>query len=239
MMRPNFYVATIGEPSNAGFFILSPQPGDYEATQEIIQRQKKSTQNMTTKAKFDKINGWGHVITPPDYYEYSDGRKGTEWTFYCAPSDQGLLYHWTKYHKKDVSIMIKTDLKNFDAFPNGTAGHLAEVHSNPFRDMTNATLKSEHWCKQLKRKDRFMCEPPFRDYEHLAGPLKPWYRPLPDGWRGENKTASALHYWFNLFDELNRQYDLGVDLDRWDEERQLIKDPPLGWKPHYYKPKCW
>lgn len=236
-LRPNFYCATAGEPANAGFFILSPEPGDYEHALRIMARQKASTAHLTTEAKFDKVHGWGHVIEPPDYWETVRGKPFTEWSFYCAPSDQGFLYHWTKYVKKNVSIVVRNQLKNWDAYPNGTLGRLDQVLHKPFEPYTNQTLKSQ-WCQKLRPNERWMCLAPLRDYEHLAGTMKPWFQPLPAGALTENRTKDALHYWFYLFHEMDQQYALGVRFDQWEEERKINQNPPLGFKPHYYAPRC-
>lgn len=228
-LKANFYVATSGEPANAGFFILSPKPGDYERVLEIIAHQKESAARLTNAAKFDKTVGWGHEIEAPDYWETTHTR-GTQWSFYCAPSDQGLLFYWTKYVQHDVSIMVKHSLKNWGAFPNGTV-KVDVVLSNPFASYTNRTIKN-NYCK------RFMCVSPMRDYEHLAGPYKPWIQDIPQGAFGENRTKGALEYWFYLFYQLDQTYNIGVNFDNWQQERDMVKTPPLGFKPPYYNPKC-
>jgi hypothetical protein len=38
-------------------------------------------------------------------------RKGDEWSFYGAFTDQGLLYHWVKYVKKRVSMIRGHDVQ--------------------------------------------------------------------------------------------------------------------------------
>jgi len=243
-LRPNFYVATAGEPSNAGFFMLSPRNGDYDKVLEIVRRQKESAKDLPGDAKFDKVLGWGHAIQPPDFWETTrlggTTAKGTEWFFYCAPSDQGLLYYWTKYYKEDVSIMVRDDLKNWGAYgANKTHTRLDAQIRDPFAALTNETLKSA-W-SQCHRKHKWWCVSPHRDYEHLAGTLKPWLQPMPPGAIGANavnQTRDALHYWFHLFYEMSQKYKLDVDFDKWEDERKLVANPPLGWKPHYYRPKC-
>jgi hypothetical protein len=40
------------------------------------------------------------------------------------------------------------------------------------------------------------------------------------------KTALGVFYYY--FDKVNRQYNLGLDLDDWSNEQQKIKGLPLG-----------
>lgn len=249
-LRRNFYMATAGEAANAGLFMVTPQEGDYQEVLNIIKAQKESAKKLPGEAKFDKIHGWGHRIVAPDYWETTRTKGktawGTDWFFYCAPSDQGLLYHWTKYVQRSVSIMIRDDIKYWGPHPfNETLKvQLEGVLHDPFRALTKPTLKSK-WsnCDTSSSrggKTKWWCVSPHRDYEHLAGTAKPWRQPIPDGAFGENATKDALHYWFHLFHEMNAspQYSLGINFDEWEEERRRVQEPPLGWKPHYYSPKC-
>lgn len=155
--------------------------------------------------------------------------------------DQGFLYYWTKYFKKDTSIMVRDELKSFGAHPNGTV-RLESVLRAPLdgfsADFENRQLKKK-WHKPChNRRFAWECVAPHRDYIHLAGSLKPWRRAIPEGAFGVNKTLDAWSYWFYVFHEVNDEYNLGVDFDKWEEERQMYLDPPLGWKPEYYPKKC-
>lgn len=242
-IKKNFVVATAGEPANAGFFMLAPEKGDYNKALQIIAAQKESGKDSHLKAKFDIVNGWGHKIIPPDQWETTRRRgvtsRGTNWTFYCAPSDQGFLYHWTKYVKMSVSVQVREEVKSFGA-ANGTV-RLEQVLQAPFRktklpNVLDWSLKNEwHGCK---RKHFFECEAPHRDYVHLAGGLKPWTRTVPDGALTNSSKQSEYHYWFNLLSLVNQEFGVGIDFERWEHELITYKTPPLGWKPHYYKPKC-
>lgn len=81
VIQPNLVVAAPQSPSNGGFFMLAPVPGDYELVQQIIQERE-------TKV-FDPVRAWGHAIQPPDKWR-TRSTSGTNFTYYGANADQGL-----------------------------------------------------------------------------------------------------------------------------------------------------
>lgn len=68
--------------------------------------QKALKYNHKTLPGMFISDGWGHRIDPPDYWMNLDRRRGNSWNFHASFADQGLLYHWVKYVKKNVSIII-------------------------------------------------------------------------------------------------------------------------------------
>lgn len=81
VLKRNLVVAAPQSPSNGGFFMLAPEPGDFERVKAIIcERENKP---------FDPVQGYGHTIVPPDKWE-TRKTTGTEFTFYGASADQGL-----------------------------------------------------------------------------------------------------------------------------------------------------
>ena len=103
-LKQNLIVAGPWEPANAGFFMLAPEEGDYEHICQIIARREERVKRLSDTL-FDEHEGWGHIIEAPDEW-VSRKNRGMNWTFHFAFSDQGLLYHWTKYVKKSVSIVF-------------------------------------------------------------------------------------------------------------------------------------
>jgi hypothetical protein len=87
------------EPMNGGSFILSPREGAVEQINDLIREKEHRT--------WSSSSGWGHVMTPPDRYLTSFLGPQTTWDFHGGDTDQGLLYYWTKYVEKDVSMILK------------------------------------------------------------------------------------------------------------------------------------
>ena len=70
--------------------MLEPKPGDYQAVQDIIEKHEEKV--VTSGKPFDPIEGWGHVITPPDRWISLLGREGnnaTRWEWHGDFADQG------------------------------------------------------------------------------------------------------------------------------------------------------
>lgn len=62
--------------------------------------------------KRNKVEGWGHKITPPDHVDFIGRENQTEFDFYATCADQGLLSPCTKYVKQSVSIIHPTFIEN-------------------------------------------------------------------------------------------------------------------------------
>jgi len=81
VLKPNLVIAARHSPANGGFFMMTPEAGDFQLIQQIIQTRESKP--------FDKVEGYGHVITPPDEWA-KRGERGRYWDFHGGPSDQGL-----------------------------------------------------------------------------------------------------------------------------------------------------
>jgi len=65
ILKENVILAGYNEPCSGGFFMLRPMPGDFKTIRAIIaEREWKGIQ--LPWPHFDKKEGWGHVIKPPD-----------------------------------------------------------------------------------------------------------------------------------------------------------------------------
>jgi hypothetical protein len=96
-LKENLITAGHLEPANAGFFMVAPKQGDLEQINRIIQEREEEAKSLPYPY-FDEVEGWGHVIQPGDQWEALK-EQGTNWTFWSAFSDQGLLYYWVKVRR--------------------------------------------------------------------------------------------------------------------------------------------
>jgi hypothetical protein len=94
ILKPNLVVTGREEPANGGFFMLAPGEGELEEMNEIIHQREVKAQSLPYPY-FDEVEGWGHEIQSPDKWNLLSS-SGTNWTFWAAFADQGLLYHWVR-----------------------------------------------------------------------------------------------------------------------------------------------
>ncbi|KAG7349121.1 hypothetical protein IV203_011718 [Nitzschia inconspicua] len=202
VLRENIILAWRIEPAHGGAFILAPKKGDYELLQEIIHRQE---QQILFRHKFDTTKGWGHVITPPDAWHSTGGREGpnaTKWSWHGNFADQGLLYYWTKYFKKEVSIIIGGNVENW-------SGNKSQVNVGLLKSF--GCISSEFTKPFKYASSGFSKMAPYRDFKHFTGRSKPWLVSS-----GVNMTntykfqdiQTAQEYWFYLFRKIQQRYQL-------------------------------
>ena len=226
-LKENIVVMGPLEPANGGLFMLAPEEGEWERVQEIIRKREKDATGISDGRKFDEIKGWGHQIQPPDRWEsrydipWLDGGKepetvGLKWDFHFAFSDQGLLYHYTKYVRKSVSMLTGYGgrrAQNWGAAANGTVV-LEEIIDLPFEKLSKPRIEMKIQCK------KFLCE-----FAHFTANNKPWLtKPTSDMLMEENKNVDARYIWWNTLRQLNGELQMGLDFENWDAKGY----PPYG-----------
>lgn len=177
LLMENMVVSWKNEPASAGFFMLKPNHEDFIRAQEII----RNTEKLALKQPwphFDEELGFGHKIDQSDPWEANlRGRfeKGTKWTWHCAFSDQGFLYHWVKYEKKNVSIINGNRIQNFSTSEGTVDGKLQlTTLSNKGKEGVlnshSGMYGTKHGNNQVQGPDA-----PKVDFIHFVGKSKPWH----------------------------------------------------------------
>jgi hypothetical protein len=261
ILMENLVVAGSQEPANGGFFMLAPHAGALQQINRIIQTReeharsnKESVPNETRQQKadkhFDAVQGWGHVIDPSTgdagWVTNDDDISGTNWTFWAAFADQGLLYHYTKYVRKSVTIVLADRVQNWGtttevgtdgngtaADGNGTVVRLLETLKFPFQNYAQPSRILNQKCERWTAGKG--CPSPYSDYFHFTSKSKPWFNGPPSDLSHKTKTASSEHFWWYILIFLNRQLDMGIEdqLRNWktgNHHRPLLGMHPAKWQ---------
>ena len=157
ILKENVVIGWRREAANAGFFMLKPNREDYLDLQEVILRKEQKALDLSWP-HWDEVEGWGHRIVAPDFWRAPDGGTGTNWTWHAVFADQGLLYHWTKYVKQSVSLIIGKQVENWGS-RNGTA----------YLEGTQKEVLSKFTCIPPLRGGRYMAPSPYQDFRHFTG----------------------------------------------------------------------
>eukprot|EP00536_Pseudo-nitzschia_multiseries_P000185 jgi/Psemu1/178078/e_gw1.3.292.1 len=215
VLRDNVVVSYKGEPASGGFFVLKPNASDYQELIEIIRKTEGEYLQMPYP-HWDVLEGWGHVIEQPDYWKDVRGRIASNWTWYGVKADQGLLYYWTKYVKKSVSIISRDDVEQWepDYWDTDSNGKLFLRQTEvDVPKIVKKALKN-YGCPL----DGFLLAP-YNDFIHLTGKAKPWFRPreeLENADCGEyEKECKMRAKWYSVLKELLVSIDI-LDRFSWD-----------------------
>ena len=138
----------------------------------------------------------------------------------CNNQDQGLIYYWTKYVKKKVTIVNGGKVKTFLENDKGEVYEArVEEGGKVFKDVTktlnvDSNHLSLHSVKHL---------PPYRDFHHFKERYKPWVK----------TNAPFINHgphelWFYILREINDELKLGIDVDK-----VGFKRPKLGLFPTF------
>jgi hypothetical protein len=206
ILKENVVIAWRIEPSHGGYFMLTPKEGDFEQLQQIIHRRE--TEILSGK-EFSRSTGWGHHITPPDHWRSTSGREGpnaTDWFWHGDFADQGLLYYWTKYYKKDVSLIIGNEVENWSNNTSSTLQKSLRQYGCVPRKYTRSNNYADSGWKHMV---------PYRDFKHFTGRAKPWMASGSVNMSNilvlEN-VQTAQEYWFYLFRKIQKRFQLHVNL---------------------------
>lgn len=122
-------------------------------------------------------------------------------TFFSA------VYHWTKYAKKDVSIVFQDYVENWSAGPNGEVTLQETLGNEFFLQSMPGPLKSTKPC------EKFMC-----DFVHFSGRGKPWmFPPTPNHLKRPNRESfkSITQIWWSTLLQLNESLQMNLDFRDW------------------------
>ncbi|KAL3934025.1 MAG: hypothetical protein SGBAC_010148 [Bacillariaceae sp.] len=190
------------DPVNAGLFIVTPKQEYYDEVQDIIKRH-----GIPSKENWDPELGWGDKTLD---YRLWDMTPGKGWKFYCADADQGLLLYWSRFVRKEVSIIVGPVIEqyspsNYDGAPETlTSGALLE-HSCV-----------EHDLQKHGRTGTFAANagpmaaslPFYQDFFHMVGYSKAWelapVRPVPSS---RDSVDSSSEYWYFILQKVKDQFD--------------------------------
>jgi len=220
VLEENVAIEGVGAPLNGGAFILAPHHGDIEEIQMVIEQKEQ-------QPEFNLSVGWGHVIQESEgWVQPSEhNRSRTEWKFYAAPGDQGLLLFWTMYNKKKVSVIYRRTgiVKNFGPHPvGGKTTVVKEALQDPFTKLEHAGVIP----KPIKCWMDCMYHP-FKDMVHFIASRKPWVAGLPLQFlklpREQHRMQSPVSFWFSTLQELNAELQMGIDLVRMFPDRSKQK----------------
>ncbi len=203
-LQENAVLANHLEPASGGFFMLKPDKEDYELITEIIEKRQRQGSD------FNETFGWGHVITPPDNWQ-SFTESGTKWNFYGSFTDQGLLYYWTKYVKRNVSIVNKINVETWLSNEKGEVEKIKEVSSKVIFKKELGKLGIINPVQRIAGISSIL---PYRDFQHFIQRTKPWLNKQvalkPLDYVDNPKTP--LEVWFNTLRKVNDDLDLGINL---------------------------
>ena len=205
LLKENIIISGKTEPSSGGFFMLTPKEGDYEQLQEIVTNQQRTA--LHTGILFDPVMGWGHIITEPDSVLItatsttaitSNATTTTLWSWHGDFIDQGLLYYWVKYYKKNVSIIIKNKIQNWGRSSSSSrnSNNRSQQEDDDDDDVLilektfhNNLLSSSNNCDCLTKIERSNSDAflglssrdkqlgnylPYGNFVHFSGREKPW-----------------------------------------------------------------
>ncbi|KAG7354537.1 hypothetical protein IV203_003893 [Nitzschia inconspicua] len=156
-LKENVVMGWKHEPSNAALFVLKPQLGAYDKVLQPIIDRKESR-------PWDPVLGWGHKIDSDDPWVAPSGMTGTNWTWAYAFADQGLLYHWTKYVQRSVSLITPGVVENW-----GTSS--CPTSKVVCKETTLREILEPYSCRRRVKREMS----PYRDIFHFTGDRKPWW----------------------------------------------------------------
>jgi len=221
VLKPNFMMATLTQPCYNGMFFMEPSADHY---------------HDAMRARFSQKDDWGH-----DFLEMGDKweslkKTGTKWNFLGAHSDQGLMYYVAKYIKKDLSIAFDDRILNWRAVEGQVMPETEADTTGILTEYQPEVITYQYSCDadqtpKQEVNDKWHCNPPYNSIAHFHGKAKPWLdkfsmENINLSWTYKQRAVKSL--WFQELDELNKKYEMDLDLTRWNKKHLPdMKAPPL------------
>ena len=213
-LRNNVIVAYNHEPAHGGLFMVTPNKEDYAIVSSIIKRRISENNGV-----FDEVIGWGHNITRPDEWVSLRGGGGTKWNFYGAFVDQGLLYYWTKYVKRDVSILVHDKIESWsnESVTNEDGKVISEeinegLHRTVIESLLGKGCSPYHNENHGRKKFGARDYAPYSDFRHFTGIDKPWLQITPGIPRNRTEIKDAKDLWYIVLKEEVERLELNINI---------------------------
>jgi len=147
VLKENIIFAGKTEPASGGIFVLTPKEGSWEHILDIIHKKEARGAAMPYP-HWNGTIGWGHELEDGDEMEFliKNNNNNKMWNFYGAYADQGLLYHWTKYEEKSVSIVFRQRIQNWGYDGNGKAHKESEILLDNLENEGGVNLVKRGYC---------------------------------------------------------------------------------------------
>eukprot|EP00563_Minutocellus_polymorphus_P019799 CAMPEP_0197726470 /NCGR_PEP_ID=MMETSP1434-20131217/16063_1 /TAXON_ID=265543 /ORGANISM="Minutocellus polymorphus, Strain CCMP3303" /LENGTH=421 /DNA_ID=CAMNT_0043312415 /DNA_START=121 /DNA_END=1386 /DNA_ORIENTATION=+ len=217
LLKPNFIIATRGEPCNTGMFMVEPSKQNFEKYLDIVRRQHQKAKTLP-HPHFDWGNGWGHSFTKTgDFWESVKITKRQQWRWHASHSDQGLMYMYAKYVIQNVSIAIGERIQNWREGPKNLPEKESDVRDilTPFQ---GKLLRHQHSCSEVVRgqQNRFWrCNPPYDSTAHFMGKKKPWLGEHIKDEKATHGLYGAKGQWFAELKTINDKLNMSIEVERW------------------------
>ena len=194
------------EPANGGFFMLKPNQKDFQQISQIIERREMEGYDFNTTI------GWGHIITPPDHWDCLKEQNKTEWSFYGAFTDQGLLFYWTKYVKKKVTILFGDKVRTYNE--NDESGEVELVKEESAKTIfVNVPPVGN---VTAKHRNRILTHhiAPYKHFHHFVEKTKPWLdKKTANNPKYVDNPTNPTEFWLKSLLEINTKYNLDLRTD--------------------------
>ena len=159
-IRRNLILAWKTEPSNAGFFVVRPGKEELDELNEIIRKQRESHHAKTQWPPFSEEEGWGYSDISWRNIRRNSGSN--KWNFYGAYADQGLLYMWTKYHKKDVTNVFGSMVEHWADM--NEDGEVEMIGTSSIDYINNKSCSNS----DILKRNGLWTHAPYRDFHPVA-----------------------------------------------------------------------
>jgi hypothetical protein len=196
-------------PISACDFIVTPKKGLFKQVMDIVHRQRnKKQQQPNTTNLFDPLVGWGDQMIGGDEWRGSN-RRGTNWDFYGATIDQGIIYQWLKYEMLNWSHVVMKGKNDFQVQTWQEVTHSRQNNSNivaasgqRYTAIVNKTKFKSKTCLTMKGWNLSNL--------HFNGNGKPWNKPIlsediPDSYSESFEGRDIWLFWLGM---ANRTKDL-------------------------------
>lgn len=221
-LQENVILSIAESPSSSSFFILRPMRGRYHDFLNIFSEYPDKF------AYFNQTTGWGHKMTGKDgdfwvtvkSLQSKTPKPLKKWGFPGNDNDDGLLYYYTRFLEKKVSIIARDRVYTVTGEGGVGDNTVTEIGNNPLNQYSCLTDEEEHtggigaqW--YADKVSRGLFSPfgmaPYRDFtqwEHHD--FRPWN--YPQAPHPSLPITSARRRWYSVLRQLDQTYELGLDL---------------------------
>lgn len=124
ILKQNLIISGSETPAKSSIFMVSPGRNKWNVLLDRVY-YKEEKERKVPEPRFDVELGWNtEPFHDEDYVSFANGTNIKNWNSPVANGFEGLLYFWTKYVEKSVSIVVNATIHNWV----GVVEHANRLH---------------------------------------------------------------------------------------------------------------
>jgi hypothetical protein len=183
------------------------------ASTDIFLVRPSTDTSLFVRDMFHPDSGWGHAFQSDERYELLNGRTGHRWDFVGANDTAGLLYHYTRFDRGTVSIVLQDAIYSMAVGVDNEETTFESLVSLKDPKIMALAEFQPCWSDAM---DHLPCRVPHNTFVRMdyftsssTGTMMAPHRPV--DLSAETANNSPAHFWHHALDQVQAEFAFNMN----------------------------